>query len=324
LFLIPKAETRIRRRIDLPGTALSAATVFLLVFGIIKGNDLGWAHPTVYGALALSFVSGFLFYLRERKTDSPMLDFSLFKNPRLSAGSGSIAIMTFAMFGVLFALTLYMQFVKTYSPLETGLCFLPIAIGYAIGSVSSHGSVRRWGTKAVVTAGFAGMAVLASLIAFWNAATPFWLIGLGAGLLSFCFGNIMTPALDAVLGAVPKNLAGVGSAIGNISFQVGGALGVAVLGSILGGIYRFQMKAALDANAAFPVQVIQGATESLGAAVVLAGGLSAEVGQRLLLLARTTFMNGWLTVFIGVCGVGAAGVFFTLILMPSRDSFRKK
>lgn len=318
LFLIPKSDVRVRRRIDLPGTALSAATIFLLVFGIIKGNDLSWAHPLVYGALALSFISGFLFYLRERRTDVPMLDLSLFKNPHLLAGSGSIAIMTFAMFGVLFALTLYMQFVKTYSPLETGLRFLPIAIGYAFGSVSSHSSVLRWGTKAVVAAGFAGMATLAPLIAFWQTATPFWLIGLCVGLLSFCLGNIMTPALNLVLGAVPKDRAGVGSAIGNISFQVGGALGVAALRSVLSSIYRFRMDVALVANAVFPVQVIQGAKESLGAAVVLAGGLPAGVAQKLLLLARATFMTGWLMVFLAVCCVGMVGMFFVLKLMPSR------
>ncbi len=324
LFLIPKIDVRVRHRIDWPGTALSAATIFLLVFGIIKGSDLGWVHPLVYGALVASIISGFLFYQRERKTEFPMLDLSLFKNPYLLAGSGNIAIMTFAMFGFLFALTLYMQFVKTYSPMETGFRFLPVAIGYIFGSISSHRSALRWGTKAVVSVGFAGMATLAPLIAFWQTATPFWFIGLCIGILSFCLGNIMAPALNVVLGAVPKNRAGVGSAIGNVSFQVGGALGVAALGAVLSSIYRFRMEAALNANTVFPAQVIQGAKESLGAAVVLADSLPAEVGQGLLSLARTTFMNGWLIVFWAVCCVGIVGMLFALKLMPSRGSSLKK
>jgi DHA2 family multidrug resistance protein-like MFS transporter len=326
LFLIPKSNVRIRRRIDLSGTVLSATTIFLLVFGIIKGSDLNWAHPLVYGALIMSFISGLLFYLQEKYTNFPMLDLSLFKNPHLVAGSGSIAIMTFAMFGFLFALTLYMQFVKNYSPMETGLRFIPIAIGYAFGSVSSHKSVLRWGARAVVLAGFAGMATLASLIAFWQTATSFWLIGLCIGLFSFCLGNIMTPSLNVVLGAVPKDRAGVGSAIGNVSFQVGGALGVAALGSVLSSIYRFRMDVVSNANAVFPAQVIRGAMESLGTAVVLADGLPAEVGQRLLLLARSTFMNGWLIVFLVVCFVGIAGVFFVLKLMPANihDNMKKE
>jgi DHA2 family multidrug resistance protein-like MFS transporter len=249
-----------------------------------------------------------------------MLDVSFFKNPHLLAGSGSIAIMTFSMFGVLFALTLYMQFVKTYSPMETGLRFLPMAVGYAFGSVSSHRSVLRWGTKAVVAGGFAGMMTMAPLIAFWQTATPFRLIGLCVGLLSFCLGNIMTPALNSVLGAVPKDRAGVGSAIGNISFQVGGALGVATLGSVLGSIYRLRMDAALDGNVVFPAQVIHGAKESLGAAVVLSSGLTAESGQRLLLLARASFMDGWFVVFGAVFCAGIAGLAFTLKRMPPRDT----
>lgn len=315
-FLIPRSNAQVERRIDVPGTILSAATIFLLVFGIINGSDIGLTHPLVYGALVLSVLFGSLFILWENKTDAPMLDLSLFGNPHLSAGSSSIGIMTFAMFGVLFALTLYMQFVKTYSPMETGLRFLPIAIGYALGSTSSHGNVLRWGTKPVVTAGFAGMALLAPLIAFWQAVTPFWFIGLCVGLLSFCLGTIMAPSLNTVLGAVPKDRAGIGSAIGNISFQTGGALGIAALGSLLNGVYRFRMDAALSANHLLSTQPIQGAKESLGEAILIAGSLPVDVGQRLSLLAKESFMGGWQILFLTVCAAGIAGGVFVLKYMP--------
>ncbi len=316
LFLIPQSNLRVRRRIDLSGTVLSAATISLLVFSIIKGNDLNWLHPLVYASLIMTIISGYLFYLRERGADSPMLDLALFKSPRLLAGSCSIAIMSFAMFGALFALTLYLQFVKTYSPFETGLGFLPVAFGYALGSVSSNRSVLRWGARSVVGSGFAGMAVLAPLFAFWRSQTPYWLMGLCLGLLSFCLGNIMTPALNLVLGGVSKDRAGVGSAVGNISFQVGGALGIAVLGSVLGGIYRFRMDAALKAGPDFPVWVIQGAGESIGAAAAMAGKVSVEAGQRLLSLAGGSFMDGWRAVFWVICGVGITGLFLSLKLIP--------
>jgi len=317
-FLIPRSTVRVRRRIDLPGTALSSATIFLLVFGIIEGNDVGWANPLVYGAFVLSAVCGVLFVLQEMRTDSPMLDLSLFKNSHLSAAGGGISIMTFAMFGVLFALTLYLQFVKAYSPMETGIRFLPVAVGYAFGSISSNNSVIRWGTKPVVAAGFLGMAILAPLVAYWHAATPYWIIGIGMGVLSFCLGNIMTPSLNVVLGSVPKERAGIGSAIGNISFQVGGALGVAALGSVLGSVYRSRMAAALDGDGSFPAQVIQGAKESLGAAVTLADGLPAEAARGLVSLARESFMDGWLAMFLVVCGIGIVGACFAFIFMPSR------
>ncbi len=315
MFLLPKTSPRVRRRIDLPGTAFSAAAVFLLVFSIIKANEVGWASPLVYVSFVSSFLFGFLFILHEKNTDAPMLDLTLFKTPALTAGSGSLAMMTFTMYGVLFALTLYLQFVKSYSPMETGLCFLPVAVGYALGNISSSGNVTRWGTKAVISAAFAGTALAVLLIAFWKVSTPFWLIGLNLGFMSFCHGNIMAPSLNSVLGSLPKERAGVGSAIGNISFQVGGALGVAVLGSVLGGIYRLGIDDVLMAAVGFPTQVIEGARESLGAAVILAGGLPVEIGQKLLELSRQSFMDAWLTAFPIVCMVGVIGLVFVLKFM---------
>lgn len=315
-FLIPRSEARAGRRLDLPGTLLSASTIFLLVFGIINGNEHSWDHPLVYGSLAFSCVSGLLFCFWEKRTDNPMLDFSLFKSRDLSAGCGCIAVMAFVMFGLLFALTLYMQFVKTYSPMETGLRLLPLAVGYALGSVSSHNSVLRWGTRSVVAAGFVGLTLLAPLVASWQTATPFWVVGLSVGLLSFCFGNIMTPALNAVLGAVPRERSGIGSALGNISFQLGGALGVAVLGSALCGIYRSQMAAALDANIVSSAHVLRGAKESLGVAVIMAESLPANMGEVLLSLARRSFMDGWSFIFWGACCAGIMGLLFALKNLP--------
>jgi EmrB/QacA subfamily drug resistance transporter len=318
-FLIPRSSILIKRRIDLLGTALSSATVFLLVFGIIEGNDVGWAHPLVYGSFVLSAVCGVLFILHEMRTDTPMLDLSIFKNSHLSAAGGSISIMTFVMFGVLFALSLYLQFVKAYSPMQTGIRFLPVAVGYAFGSISSNTSVLRWGTKPVVAAGFLGMAILAPFIALWQVATPYWIIGICTGILSFCLGNIMTSSLNVVLGSVPKQRAGIGSAIGNISFQIGGALGVATLGSVLGSVYRSRMTAALEGDGAYPTQVIQGALESLGSAITLAGDLSDETARGLILLARESFMNGWSAIFWIICGIAIAGMCFACAFMPSRD-----
>jgi predicted MFS family arabinose efflux permease len=245
-----------------------------------------------------------------------MLDLTLFKKPGLTAGSGSLAMMTFTMYGALFALTLYLQFVKCYSPMETGLCFLPVAVGYALGSVASSKNALRWGTKTVVSAGFAGTALAALAVAFWKISTPFWLIGLNIVLLSFCHGNIMAPSLNSVLGSLPKKMAGVGSAIGNISFQVGGALGVAVLGSVLGSIYRLRIDEALNAAAGFPQQLTGGARESVGAAIILAGSLPGETGEKLLSLAQQGFMGAWLAAFPAICAVGATGLVFALKFMP--------
>ena len=168
LFLLPKNIARGSRRIDLPGTVLSAATIFLLVFSIIKGNEATWTNPMVYVSGVLSVVFGFLFIVREKSTDAPMLDLSLFRKKALRAGCGSLAMMTFTMYGALFALTLYLQFVKGLSPMLTGLGFLPVAVGYALGNVLSSGNARRWGTRNVVATGFAGITMAALGFAFWE------------------------------------------------------------------------------------------------------------------------------------------------------------
>jgi len=318
-FLIPDSHDPTPRRLDIPGTLLSAITMWLLVFGFIKASDWGWTHPAVTGSLAGFIMAGFLFIFRERKTGAPMLDLDLFRNRRLLAGSGGIAIMTAAMFGVLFGLTMYMQFVKDYSALETGLRFLPIAFGYAFGSMSSNPINNSWGTKAVTAAGFLGLAVLAPVIAFWRIDTPFWQIGLMLFALSYCLGNIMTPALNAVLGAVPKDRAGVGSAIGNVSFQVGGALGVAALGSTLSSVFRARMESALAPLSFLPAEIIGAAKESVGAAVTVAARLPEGVRQNLSLLAGQSFMEGWQVILLVVSAIGVTGAVFTLKFMPSRE-----
>ena len=238
IFLVPESRDPTPRRLDFQGTLLSIVTIWLLVFGLIKAGDWGWTHPVVLGSLAGFGAFGVVFVFIEKYGEAPMLDLGLFRNSRLSAGSGSIAVMTSAMFGTLFALTMYMQFVKNYSPLQTGLGFLPMAFGYALGSVSSNRAVNSLGTKVVVAAGFCGLAVMSLIMAFWRIDTPYWQIGLLLFASSYFMGNIMTPSLNAVLGAVPKAVAGVGSAIGNASFQIGGALGVAALGSILTGVLQ--------------------------------------------------------------------------------------
>ncbi len=318
-FLIPDSRDPHPRRLDIAGTLLSAATLFLLVFGLIKGSDWGWTNAGVLGSLAGAVIAGFLFILRERRADTPMLDLKLFSNARLSAGSAGIAVMTVAMFGLLFAFTMYMQFVKGYSALETGVRFLPLAFGYAFGSMSSNRIVGKWGTKAVVASGFLGMAVFAPLIAFWRVDTSYWQIGVLLFAISYFMGNIMTPSLNAVLGAVTKARAGAGSAIGNVSFQVGGAVGVAALGSALSSIYQSGMAEALKAFPSLPAEASCAAQTSIGAAQAAASMLPDGVWQGLLQVAGGSFMEGWQAVLLIISVIGVAGAILMLKLMPPRE-----
>lgn len=318
-FLVPNSRDPDPQRPDIWGTLLSVITLLFLVFGLIKASDWGWAHPVVIGSLAGAVIAGFLFIRCEGKAAAPMVDLQLFRNPRLSAGSGSIAIMTVAMFAVLFAFTLFMQFVKGYSALETGIRFLPVAFGYAFGSVSSNRAGGKWGTKLVVSAGFLGMAAISLVVAFWKIDTPYWQIGVLLFVFSYFLGNIITPSLNAVLGAVPKARAGVGSAITSVSFQMGGALGVAALGSALSSVYHAKMASALASFPSLPAEAIAAATESVGAAATVAEILPESMQQSLLSIAGRSFMDGWQVVLIIICVIGIIGTVLILKFMPPRE-----
>ena len=316
IFLVPNSCDPESRRVDVPGTILSALTLSALVFGLIKGSDWGWSDPVVLGSLTAAILLGYLFIWWERKTTDPMLDLQLFSNPRLSTASACISIMTVAMFGMLFGLTMYMQFIKNYAVLETGVRFLPMAFGYALGSMASNKAAVMWGTRKVVTAGFLGMMALSAVVSFWQIDTPYWQIGLLLFAVSFCMGNIMTPCLNAVLGAVPKSRAGLGSAIGNVSFQLGGALGVAALGAALSSVYRQKMVSALTAFSDIPVNIAGIAAESVGAALRIIAMLPAGVREEILLLAKQGFMNGWQIVALAISVLALAGAVIALKFMP--------
>lgn len=318
-FLVPNSYDPSPRRIDIPGTILSALALAALVFSLIKGSDWGWANPIIICSLAASVIFAILFLLRERNTASPMLDLRLFRNPRLAAGSICIGFMTIAMFGVLFGFTMYMQFIKNYTAMETGIRFLPMAFGYAFGSMSSNHFARLWGTKTVVTAGFLGMSVIAIPVAFWRVETPYWEIGALLFALSFFMGNIMTPSLNALLGAVPKARAGIGSAIGNVSFQLGGALGVAALGSVLSSVYRMHMSNATDSLATIPGQITSAVIESIGAVARIYALLPESSRANVISLASQSFMSGWQFLLLCVAVLGLTGAIIALKVMPQRD-----
>jgi EmrB/QacA subfamily drug resistance transporter len=323
-FLVPNSQDPMPRRLDIPGTILSALTLSVLVFSLIKGSDWGWTHPAIIGSFASAVVLGVVFILWERKATAPMLDLRLFRNPCLSTGASGIAIMAVTMFGVLFALTMYMQFVKDYSPLETGIRFLPIAFGYAFGSVLSNRFVRLWGTKYVVVAGFLGMAVGAVMIAFWRIDTPYWQIGVLLLALSFSLSNIMTPCLNAVLGAVPAARAGVGSAISTVSLQLGGALGVAALGSALSSVYRTKMEYMLTSIPSIPIQLSDAVAESIGSLVRIISMLPESIRGYITLLARQSFMEGWQVVLLVITAIGLTSASLALKFMPQLAAKQEK
>ena len=216
-----------------------------LILGVIEAPDWGWgsaaAVATISGGIALFF----LFIVHESRSDHPMLDVALFRNPRFTAASGSVAVSFFALQGFIFLVTQYFQFIKTFSPLGTGVRLLPVAGSVAVASVVGTKLAVRIGNKVVVTAGLVSFAVGLLWTATVSVSTSYSIIVLQMLFLGTGMGLTSAPATEAIMGAVPKAKSGVGSAMNDATRLFGGTLGVAIIGSVAASLYSNRLAATL-------------------------------------------------------------------------------
>jgi EmrB/QacA subfamily drug resistance transporter len=317
-FLVPNSRDPNPKRLDIPGTVLSIAALGSFVYGLIQGGQEGLGNPVVITTLCGAAVLIFFFVLRERHTDHPMLEIEFFKNRRFSAGVGAVCLMALAMIGVTFGLTLYMQFVQGYTALETGLRFVPLALGMLIGASTADRAVDRLGTTWVIVMGFIGAAIAGALASFWQVETAYWQLGVIFFGLAFCLGYIAAPATDAVMGALSEAKAGIGSAMNTVSRMVAGAIGVAVIGSVLSTVYSSSFIKAVAAIPNLPAEVANAASDSVGAAVTIAQQLPTPLGEVLAQTAKQSFMDGWQVMAFVTCGMSIIGAIVILKFMPPR------
>ena len=193
------------------------------------------------GAFAVAAVVLVGFIAWERRAPSPMLDIALFRNPRFSASSAAISLAFFALFGMIFLLTQYLQQVRGYTALEAGLRTMPVAAGLIVGGPLSAKLAERLGIRVVVPAGLTFVAAGLFLISLADTASGYGLIAGALVVLGFGIATAMAPATDAIMGSLPEAKMSVGSAINDTTRVAGGALGVAVLGSLLASGYRGDM-----------------------------------------------------------------------------------
>ncbi len=317
-FLIPDSRDPKPKRLDFPGTMLSIGALSCLTYGLIQGGNASWTDMDVIGTLIGSMALIALFILWERHTGDPMLEIGFFRSRRFSAGVGAISMMSLALIGLTFALTLYMQFVKGYGPLDTGLRFVPLAMGIFIGAGSADKIVSRIGTARTIGFGFIGTATIGALASLWQMDTAYWQIGVTLFGLGFSLGYIAAPATDAVMGALPEARAGIGSAMNTVSRLVAGSIGVAALGAMLSSIYSSSFEKVASTIEGLPSSIMEAASDSVGAAVTIAGDLSPSVGNALAHAAKDSFMDGWEVMAFFTCGLSVIAVALILRFMPPR------
>jgi EmrB/QacA subfamily drug resistance transporter len=285
--LVPESRDPRPGRIDLVGVLLSIAGLGALVYGVINGGEHGFGQVRSWVPLAGGLVVLAAFVAYERRISFPSLDVRLFGNPRFSAPVGAVGLIFFAAMGTFFFMAFYLQLIRGYSPLRTGLLMLPFAVAQMVFAPRSAAMVKQFGAKAVSASGTA--LVVASLVAlaFIDATTPVWLLGAiffvqGAGM-----ANVMPPATESIMASLPREKAGVGSAVANTVRQVGGALGVAVLGSVLSAVYRDGIAGAV---AGLPGPARTAAEESVAGSYGVAGKLG-PAGAELVAAADRTFVH---------------------------------
>jgi EmrB/QacA subfamily drug resistance transporter len=315
-ILVPESRDPAPARPDLPGLALSVVILTSLVYGIIEAPASGWTSGTVIGSLALAVVAGAAFVIYETRTFAPMIDLQLFRNPRLAWGTVSMTLAGLAIGGLAFELTQYLQFAQGYSPLQAGLRFLPIAIGFGIASPIAQHLVPRVGTARTVAAALGGAALVFAALSFAQAGTSYWLIGIPLLLIGLGLGAAFVPATDAVMAAMPEANAGLGSAINDAGRQVGAAFGVGILGALANAGYRSGIG---DAVSALGADLAATAERSVGSALGIAGGVGGTAGEALRRAAIGAFMDGFgLAMLAGAVLLGS-GAFLVLRRLPSHD-----
>jgi EmrB/QacA subfamily drug resistance transporter len=313
-LLIPPSRDPHAGRMDHLGLVLSAAGVGLLVWSIIEAPHRGWTSPGIVaaGLGALALLAAFVLW--ERRVRDPLLDVRLFRNLRFSGGSISVTAAFFALFGFIFLITQFLQLVQGYSPFEAGLRTLPFAIATGVTSPLAIVLMHRIGTTFVVAGGLAVMAVGFVLAATLTPDTPY----VGMTVISMVtiavgLGLVTGPATEAILGALPVEKAGVGSAVNDTTRELGGTLGVAVVGSVFASVYGAAIVTALTPFG-LPGDVVDAAQESLAAGLGIAATLPAEATAAV----QQAFTDGLSAGSLVAGGVAAVGAVLALLLLPAR------
>jgi EmrB/QacA subfamily drug resistance transporter len=320
---VPRTDRPSTRRLDVLGVILSGGFMGLLVYTLIEAPARGWASTASIVGFAGSAVLLTAFIDGERRNAEPMLDVRLFTNMRFSAASAAVTVGFFTLFGFIFLMTQFFQFVRAYSPLSTGVHLLPVAISVAVGSTVGTRLAIRVGTKTVVTAGLALQALfyvwvasdISPTLSYGIIAAQMVVYGLGMGLTS-------APATESIMGAVAARQAGIGSAVNESTRLLGGTLGVAVIGSVYSSLYDSRLDASLPAT--LPPQLTNLAHQSVGAAFSVSDQLTARgqgaAADAVRQAATNAFDHGLSVGCIVAGAVAVGGAMLAAAFLPAQPS----
>jgi EmrB/QacA subfamily drug resistance transporter len=320
-FLLPKSSDPTEAPLDPVGAVFSIVGMSALVYAIIEAPNHGWLSSTSFLLFGIAAVVLGGFAMWERAREHPMLDLSFFADRRFSVSSSGIMLLFFALFGTLFLATQYLQLVIGYSPLEAGIRLLPQSIVMAALAPQAPKLVGRHGANRVAGCGLALVAGSLATLAFWDASTPYLQIVGSLVLMAAGMAFTMAPLTAEVMSAVPPAKAGVGSAMNDTTRELGGALGVALFGSIVAGQYAAGIA---DRLSTLPDGVRQLAGTSLSTAVALAkaparfgADIDAVTATAIRVAAEHSFLDGFhMAALLGAAVLAVASVLVFRLLPP--------
>lgn len=298
-LLAPTSKEAVATRLDPVGAVASMVGFGALLFAIIEGPEKGWGSGLVLAGFALAIVGLAGFVLWERRTAHPMLDMRYFRARRFAMGSLGVTGTFLAMFSMFFVLTQYLQYVRGYSPLRAGVSGLPFALTMIVVSPRAASIGSRLGLRRTIVGGEVLLAAGLLLLSTAGLDTPYVLVALSLVVMAFGV-SLATPSLTAgILSSVPMSKAGVGSAVNDTTREVGGAVGIAVVGSVVTSIYRHRLGPALDRLAASGpggAEAAAQARKSVGRSPAVAQALEGAQGKvaaaRFLDDVRRAFVDG--------------------------------
>ena len=316
--LVPDSRNPTPGRVDPVGVILSVIGITVFVFGIVRGGDLGWgsSQALIPLAVGLAVLAGFILW--ERRYEAPILDTRLFGNARFSACAAIMMLVFCAYMGLVFVLSFYFQAARGYSPLHSGAQILPLALGQIIFSSRSAELVRRYGARTMITG---GLGLLAACFLYYTRAgahSPVLPLLIFLFLQGMAVGVVTPPVTNAIQAAVPRQRAGEASAVSNTSRQIGGALGVAIIGAVLASAYRSGINphiAAIPALAHDP-----SAAKAVGASITSTLAFVQHAGpsaHSLVAPAVSSFIHGMHEAAICSAVVCAVAAVVAAIWMPT-------
>jgi EmrB/QacA subfamily drug resistance transporter len=318
ILFVPTSRDPAAPKVDMPGLILSSAGVTALIYTVIESPQWGWGSARTVAGFGIATIVLAAFARWEQRSSHPMLDVSVFANRRFSGGSLAVTAGFLALFGFIFVITQYFQFIKSYSAFEAGVRLLPVAVSIAVASVLGPRMVERVGTKSVVAAGLTIFAAGLAWASTADAATPYLQIAAQMVLLGGGLGLTFAPATEAIMGSLSADKAGIGSAVNDTTRELGGTLGVAIVGSVFASVYSSRIGSA-PALTALPADVRSTMKQSTAAAYKVIGQLPAAQAAGVRGAVNHAFLGGMQIGSLVCAAIALAAAVVVAALLPARE-----